>query len=176
MLAPFQIERLCIGLLQDTPNSKGKPFYVDVTMKPEGELSICGECYGCSGQVIMSFKEFDYRGHWTLDSFHYQNEEHKHAIATLFKLWDQWHLNHMRAGSPAQEEFLNENPPTNYAESDYTYRCKLLEQVDLQPDVNYLYNGKPYSYGSAWLKEEMPPTTYDLLKQTLQTLQELKIG
>jgi hypothetical protein len=76
-------------------------------------------------------------------------------------IWKRWHLNYMRAGSPAQHEWLRENPidPAEYAypKSHYDVVSAKLEAAGLNPDPGYIYNGKPYKYGHAWLMEEIPP-------------------
>jgi hypothetical protein len=33
--------------------------------------------------------------------------------------------------------------------------------MGLQPDPNYLYNNKPYAYGSRWLKRVLPQNIID---------------
>lgn len=73
-------------------------------------------------------------------------------LKRIHSIWERWHLNDMRAGSPNQEMFLRHYPDVH----DYTARCELLSVAMLQPDNEYIHNGKPYRYGSAWLKEELP--------------------
>lgn len=79
----------------------------------------------------------------------------------MLEIWRRWHLNDMKAGSPAQMQYLKENPipPEDYAHpaSYYTVASLVLERAGLNPDPDYLHEGKPYEYGSAWLKEELPP-------------------
>lgn len=75
----------------------------------------------------------------------------------LVAIWRAWHLNDMKAGSPAQESWLAANPVTAvYPESHYVKASEALAAVGLNPDPAYLHNGKPYAYGSAWLKQEIP--------------------
>jgi hypothetical protein len=38
----------------------------------------------------------------------------------------------------------------------YTWECEQLKKVNLLIDESFLHNGKPYEYGSAWLKTEIP--------------------
>jgi hypothetical protein len=69
----------------------------------------------------------------------------------------------LTAGSPAQETYLRLNPVNAvYPTSHYEEACKVLAAVGLNPDPNYLHNGKPYAYGSAWLHESLPP---DVIKE-----------
>jgi hypothetical protein len=76
----------------------------------------------------------------------------------MLAIWRDWHLNDMRAGSPAQEAWLRENPVTAvYPGSHYETAKAALAAAGLQPDTSYIHNGNPYSYGSAWLRRELPP-------------------
>jgi hypothetical protein len=78
----------------------------------------------------------------------------------ILAVWRDWHLNDMRAGSPAQQAWLKANPvEAVYPESHYEKACKALAEVGLNPDPGHLHNGKPYAYGSAWLTEEIPAET-----------------
>lgn len=75
----------------------------------------------------------------------------------ILAVWRDWHLNDMRAGSPAQQAWLNANPVSFMChESHYTKAGEALAAAGLNPDPNYLHNGAPYEYGSAWLLEEIP--------------------
>jgi len=69
----------------------------------------------------------------------------------------------MQAGSPAQMEFIKtiqDSPEfktaSTYPKSHYDAVKEFLTVAGLQPDPNYIHNGKPYSYGSAWLMRELP--------------------
>lgn len=84
------------------------------------------------------------------------DEKAKRMVA----IWKRWHLNNMIAGSPAQEEWLRENPidPAEYAypKNYYEVACAKLEAAGLNPDPGYRHKGHPYAYGHAWLKEDLP--------------------
>ena len=147
--------------------------YCEIQYTDDGRLSISGvegprpngDCYGACGQIDMHL-----RGHegciapapgWDLE-----------RLQKFFGVWSRWHLNDMRAGSPAQEEFLRhhadawaayrasalkeacgiENAPCVYPESYYSWACKVLAEAGLNPDPRH----DGYRYGSAWLKEEVP--------------------
>jgi hypothetical protein len=70
----------------------------------------------------------------------------------MLAIWREWHLNDMTAGSPAQNAHLK----TLGAYQSYDWALMHLAAVGLNPDPNYRHNGKPYHYGSAWLKRELP--------------------
>lgn len=80
-------------------------------------------------------------------------------VQELIAIWDRWHLNDVRAGSPAQSEWLRQNAEL-VSKFDrmkhYELSCEALAEAGLNPDPNYLVDGKPYQYGHRWLKEEIP--------------------
>lgn len=81
----------------------------------------------------------------------------REMLERFLGVWDEWHLNNMQAGSPAQRAWLKLNPITdrlNY----YTKAGEALAAAGLNPDPNYLHQGKPYryGYGHAWLRTEVP--------------------
>ena len=122
-----------------------------------GKLSIIGvegprksgNCAGSCGQIESELKDFvNFAKGWSFSK-----------LQTFRKFWKEWHLNHMVAGSPRQESHLNE-----IGRKDYVENLKALEQAGLSPDMEYLHDGKPYVYGSAWLKKEVPAHVLDFLK------------
>lgn len=92
-----------------------------------------GDCRGSCGQCVDAAREIDEK---------------------FADMWKRWHLNDMRAGSPAQEDFLRAHKAEfpGYLTSYYDWAVSLLTKNDLHPDYNH-YN---YTYGSAWLHEEVP--------------------
>jgi hypothetical protein len=135
--------------------------YCKIQYTDDGRLSISGvegprpngDCYGACGQIDMHL-----RGHegciapapgWDLE-----------RLQKFFGVWSRWHLNDMRAGSPAQEGFLRAHKDEweTYKTScsgipnHYTWACEVLSKAGLHPDPNF--NG--YRYGSAWLEEKVP--------------------
>lgn len=74
----------------------------------------------------------------------------------MAEIWKRWHLNDMCAGSPAQSEYLRQHPIDDWLHW-HEKACEALRHAGLNPDPNYLHEGKPYVYGRAWLKEDIPP-------------------
>lgn len=72
-------------------------------------------------------------------------------VQRMVAIWRRWHLNDMKAGTPAQEAIIEAHKDEfpGYPASHYTWACELLKANDLYED-----NG--YKYGSAWLKEKIP--------------------
>ena len=96
------------------------------------------------GQIIMSPWDFQT----------YAEGHNAETVAKLRDIWERWHLNDMQAGSPAQTAFLEANPVSRA--DHYTAATEALKAAGLNPDPNYFNNGKPYKYGSAWLRVEVP--------------------
>ena len=112
----------------------------------EGPLAN-GNAKGSCGQIVMhEWDIVEYAPGWAAD----KAEEFR-------RLWNEWHLNDMTAGSHAQEEWIKANPlDYAYPKSHYEVYRDALHSAGLNPDPNYLHNGKPYAYGSAWLFREVP--------------------
>lgn len=127
----------------DTP--KLRSVFVTVAYT-DGRLSLSGvegptangDALGSSGQC-SDLAVVDYAPGWTAE-----------MVDRLRAEWERWHLNDMRAGSPAQEAWLRANPvKATYPESHYDKASEALAAAGLNPDGGY-------RYGSAWLTEEVP--------------------
>lgn len=128
-----------------------------------GKLSITGvegpkangDALGACGQIVMHDWELtSYAPHWNAEK-----------VAQFRAIWDKWHLNDMQAGSLAQTAYLDANPVQyKYPECHYTKACEVLRAAGLNPDPNYIHNGKPYAYGSAWLRVDVPADALEFLK------------
>lgn len=104
-----------------------------------------GDCLGAAGQIVMhEWQMHTYSSGWDLPQ-----------VERLRAIWKRWHLNDMRAGSPAQEDYLRAHPIRNDADY-YTTACQVLADVGRNPDPNYMHNGSPYVYGAAWITERVP--------------------
>lgn len=76
-------------------------------------------------------------------------------VSRIVSVWQKWHLNDLTAGSPRQTEFLAQFP--NQSNNNYYEWAKdKLKDAGLEPDEDFIYNEKAYSYGSAWLHTELP--------------------
>jgi hypothetical protein len=95
------------------------------------------------------------------------------SAAKLDTIWNRWHLNGMRAGSPAQEAWLREHPVSVVYPESYSKVKDALIEAGLQPDESFLHNDEPYSYGSAWLHEDVPTDVLEWLKNLPDNAQRL---
>lgn len=95
-----------------------------------------------------------------LEITEYDNDWSKEKVEELFSIWERWHLNDMRAGSPKQEEFLRMNPVQyKYPQSYFVEACRALSMAGLHPDPE-----TGYRYGSAWIYEKIPESVLDTLR------------
>lgn len=127
-----------------------------ITME-KGRLSISGvegpkangDAWGGCGQINMHAPKItDLAPGWT-----------ESMLREFFEIWGRWHLNDMNAGSPRQEAFLRGHPEIK----GYDKACKALADAGLNPDAEYDYGGKPYSYGHGWIYEEVPTEVIEFL-------------
>lgn len=142
-----------------------------------GKLSISGaigpmangDCLGSCGQWVMSFKEFYRRGHWTFSDIKPGKGWTAETVAQFLRYWNQWHLNDMQAGSPAQMAELEKHAYPGYPASYCEWAQEILRDAGLNPDPGYLHNGKPYAYGHAWLTVSVPDDVLQFLRNLPDT-------
>lgn len=79
---------------------------------------------------------------------HGSGHRDKGEILKLLDIWDRWHLNTMRAGTPRQQAILRPWLKRNQ-NKDYTEQCDYLFSHGLLIDDGY-------KYGTAWLYEPLP--------------------
>lgn len=132
-----------------------------ITWKLEnGNFSMCAEiwnprgtdCYTC-GQCVDK-----------VAAYFPENQTARRMV----EIWERWHLNYMKAGTPRQEAWLREHKDSfpGYPTMYYDWACIMLRSENaladhdidfLQPDMQLPCDGgEPYYYGAAWLKEEIP--------------------
>ena len=123
-----------------------------------GKLSISGvegptangNCRGSMGQCLED---------WPGMAINFAPGWDSIKLMELVKIWKRWHLNKMRAGTPAQESYLRAHPVEfTYPERYLDKAREALTAAGIQPD---LLNGEPYSYGSAWLHEDLPASVVE---------------
>ena len=150
--------------------NNGLAVWIETEISHNGSLLITGvigpkrngDSKGPCGQIVEDLKDAEFLP--GIDG------------KTLIEVWERWHLNGMRAGSPDQEDYIRANPElfeVKYPVSHYENACGVLRSAGLDPSPNYtlgylaelgtywynvLDNEKdvPYKYGSGWLKEQLP--------------------
>ena len=117
---------------------------VELEYKDKGPvLSICGSIWNskhtdcvCCGQCLDTMMKFSSLANNAL-------------FKKLHRLWTDWHLNDLRAGTVKQEDALKDARKAGHKICGYEDACKYLESIGLLED-----NG--YKYGSSWLYREIP--------------------
>ena len=120
----------------------------------EVELNFDGVRFSASGTIWNHLKTDCYSAGQNLDTIKKFLPNNK-LFNKIYNIWKKYHLNDLTAGSPKQVEYLESITKPEDAEF-YKWECEELEKVNLLHDASYLYNGKPYKYGTAWLTTEIP--------------------
>lgn len=113
-----------------------------------------GDAWGSCGQIQDVLKETILNG-WDVAE-----------IARLHEIWEDWHLNDMKAGTPKQMAHLkaHRGEYSGYPQSHYDWAKECLTRANLQPDPE-----TGYSYGSAWLRVEVPVDVLEWLAALPET-------
>lgn len=126
-----------------------RDMMVDINIKKGDNLSICGNVGQHSfGQIRDELMNIEILAEgWTVGK-----------IAKLHQIWKDYHLNDCQAGSPAQRAWIAQNGIVKYDD--------ILAQMpaDILHDATELRNGKPYTYGTAWLRMDIPADVLDWLR------------
>lgn len=118
---------------------------IEWALSQEGEFTASGYVWNCSHTDYIECGQI-------IDEIARMFPENK-LIQGVLPVWQRWHLNCMRAGSPMQESFLRNASLTH---ARYDDAVAFLMHAGLQPDHSCVVDGKPYLYGHRWLKEELP--------------------
>lgn len=146
-----------------TPTGDTTPAYV--------ELSICGTIWNRIHTDIIT-------GGQCLDTIA-RYIKNNPVFTELYDYWKRYHLNGMHAGTPEQEAAIE---AWKAAGNRYEYKavCEELKRLGLYT-VNYTglsvgrrYNDEPYTYGHAWLIEEIPGNVLIRLEHLIDTNNAMK--
>lgn len=102
----------------------------------------------CGGQCLDTIRPYIER-----------DTPYKEEYKEIVRLWENYHLNGMHAGTPAQEKALRDAGLNGFA-SNYDQCCKYLLSIGLYKDT--LPDGSTYEFGHGWLTEKIPEE--DLVK------------
>ena len=143
-----------VGLV-DVHGGRRSSLFCEIVYK-DGKLSIhgvigpmpSGNCIGSCGQIQDELKAIDsYARGWN-----------NHMTNKLRMIWDEWHLNHIKAGTPVQENYLKQHGLRGKV---YSEKCEALKSVGLYEVT--LEDGTLYEYGTKWLTREVPQDVLEWL-------------
>jgi len=146
-----------------TYGGRGYSVYCKIEYRG-GKLSISGvegplpsgNCIGGCGQIDMHLRPSHFRT--------YARGWNTAKVLKFLEIWDQWHLNDLRAGTPRQMEALRSHWKANPNEArGYDKSREYLESIGLLLDVHPV-KGDPHKFGSAWLTEPVPDEALEFLK------------
>lgn len=86
----------------------------------------------------------------------------------VLKVWPRYHNNNLIPGSPRQMEIFHERKAAGLP-CYYDTMCRVLKDIGLYEDKDFIYKGKPYAYGTAWLKEELPDDAKAAIEDAIAT-------
>ena len=139
----------------------GKREYTGEKTPEYVELAICGEVWNNLHTKIVS-------GGQNLDEMAKVIDDPK--FQKIHEIWKKWHLNGTHAGTPEQEEVIEEwlKDGLKY---DYDRVCELLKECGLY-EVEYTgktvgryYDHEPIKYGHAWIIKELPEDVIEFVKE-----------
>lgn len=134
----------------ETPEGRSYSIFCKVKYI-DGGLSITGvegplrngNCRGGCGQIVMSINVSEVKPAPGWDAA---------MLRRFVEVWNDWHMNDMRAGTPRQTAYL-----AGKFYVDFSDAVELLKQAGI-------YEDDGYRYGTAWLREDVPDDVLDWLK------------
>lgn len=126
-----------LGKVAYTGTRKINAVEIEVTIK-DGRLSMVGGIWNSSRtDYVTCGQNYD-----EIRKMFPRNAK----VRRMVEIWERWHLNDMRAGTPRQEEYLRTLTPRPRG---YEATCQALTDAGLLVDDGY-------RYGSRWLTEALP--------------------
>lgn len=159
------------GKIKDEKGRRTLEVKVTISLDQEDNFSATAEVWNAScTDIIMGGQCFD--------SINVEDllPEYRSDFQIIRNLWRMYHLNNMKAGSPRQRAFLEINKEKLSNGEYYKTACELLKEAGLYEDEEYLHpyknevgntTLKPYRYGSAWLKEEIPEKDIEFIRKLI---------
>ena len=138
---------------------KDNPVEVNVELRLEDEGRIE---FSANGKIYNRLKSDLYCCGQCLDEINVF--VHNPTFKTIYKMWQQYHLNGMHAGTKEQEEFVNRYFNEAGKRYDYTEACQALKDNNL---YEVEYEGQPYKYGHGWIYEVIPEEDLDVIVKLL---------
>lgn len=164
--------KIDFGKISFSSKRKINRVVVEVALKPDhdvNEFTASAMVYNAKGTDIVA-------GGQCLDEiYEHRNElKNKDLFVKVYKIWKQYHLNCLHAGTPEQELAIDEWEKKGN-EYTYTKACNYLKSIGLY-ETNFtgrtqskVYHNEPYTYGSEWVIKEIPK---DVEKEIVRIIKE----
>jgi hypothetical protein len=112
-------------------DSKRADVFCKIELK-NGCLSITGvEGPKANGNALGSCGQIDkiLRETFTTNRFALASNWSEDTFIRFLDIWDRWHLNDMKAGTPEQQAELGKHVFPGYPTSHYSWACEILQQA-----------------------------------------------
>lgn len=120
-------------------------------------------CFSASGHIWNSTKTDYVVAGQCLDTI--KEYIDNSTFNAIYRLWKQYHLNNIRAGTPEQEKAVSAWLESTKSHYDYKEVCEYLKSINL---YEVEYEGKPYKYGQAWLYHAIPDEDLKEIENLIQ--------
>lgn len=138
---------------------------VEIELK-ENEKGL--QVFTASGSVWNNRHTNSIMGGQCLDSLmKFPSLRNNKTYLKIYRLWKQYHLNDMNAGTPEQSEALKKYHKENGSSYDYTKDVEYLKSINLWEVM--LPCGEMYKYGHGWLYREIPSEDLAIIKELLNS-------
>jgi len=141
---------------------EGMNIFVKAEYK-DGKLSLTGvenprrggDADGGAGQIVMSYKEYDEHGHYSIADIVPAPGWGASTIKALFDIWDKWHLNDMQAGCEHQRKAWNPSKKITVTPLHPTHKywseSKRAENGEMSAEEYSIWGDIVKVCDSAWL-------------------------
>lgn len=134
------------------PKIKNNAVTVEVEWKPNSKgrmvFSACGYVWNnLHTDIIMGGQCLD-------ELMEYPSLRNNATFKEIYRLWKNYHLNDMHAGTALQESAIK----SHFGDKPHGYKenCEFLKEVGLY-EVRHPETGEPYQYGHGWIYKVVPP-------------------
>ena len=118
--------------------------------------------FSASGSITKKGHKKPYISGQCLDKLEFQDNYLSRCVVDM---WKKYNLNDMHDGTVEQEAYLEKYKKENDLEHlGHHQICDILSEANL---LVVDYNGKPFKYGSEWLKRDIPADDLRVLKHLI---------
>lgn len=139
---------------------------LEMRLTEDNCFSVCGNLWNSRHTKLL-------QGGQCIDSLYngFKELQQNKLYCEIRELWQKYHLNHLKAGTPEQEQAIKEWK-TQGNKYDYSKACEYLKSINL---YEVPLNGQIYKYGTGWLKEEIPDKDLTRIKELMGIQREQKL-